>query len=77
MSYYNNFDANCYSEDFMAVTPEEQEEVFRMIAEENEALNEMPQDEQTAWEHKQDRLKNWLGGYSPITDGDTYEGIAI
>jgi hypothetical protein len=37
----------------------------------------MPQDEQTTWERKQDSLKNWLTGYSPIVDGETYEGISI
>lgn len=50
---------------------------MQMMAEENEALADMPRDEQVIWERKQDQLKNWLGNYSPIVDGDTYEGIAI
>jgi hypothetical protein len=77
MTYYDAFDCKSNVEDFNAVSETEYDEVMQMMAEENEALADMPQDEQTAWERKQDSLKNWLSGYSPITDGDTYEGIAI
>ena len=77
MTYYDSFDCKSNCEDFQTVSPEEQEEVFRMIAEENEALADMPQDEQTAWEQEQDKAKDWLNGYSPIVDGETYNGIAI
>jgi hypothetical protein len=34
-----------------------------MMAEENEALADMPTDEQALWERKLDQLKNWLKGY--------------
>ncbi len=47
------------------------------MTEENEALTDMPTGEQVLWERKQDQLKNWLGSYSPIVDGETYEGISI
>jgi hypothetical protein len=77
MTYYDSFDCKINCEDFNQVSEDEYNEVMQMMAEENEALADMPQDEQTAWESKQDRLKNWLGGYSPMVDGDTYEGIAI
>ena len=77
MTYYDSFDCKSNCEDFNQVSEDEYNEVMQMMAEENEALADMPQDEQTTWERKQDQLKNWLGGYSPMVDGDTYEGIAI
>jgi hypothetical protein len=77
MTYYDSFDCKINCEDFNQVSEDEYNEVMQMIAEENEALANMPQDEQTTWERKQDSLKNWPTDYSPITDGDTYEGISI
>jgi hypothetical protein len=61
----------------MTITPEEQEEVFRMIAEENEALENLPTSDQQAWEVEQDELKDWLGNYSNVDHGATYNGVAI
>jgi hypothetical protein len=77
MTYYDAFDCKANCEDFNQVSEDEYNEVMRMIAEENEALANMPQDEQVLWEREQDKAKNWLSGYSPIVDGKTYNGIAI
>jgi hypothetical protein len=77
MAYYDSFDCKSNCEDFNQVSEDEYNEVMQMIAEENEALANMPQDEQVIWEHKQDQLKAWLNGYSRITDGETYEDISI
>jgi hypothetical protein len=77
MTYYDSFDCKINCEDLNTVSEEEYNEVMQMMAEENEALADMPQDEQVLWEREQDQAKNWLTGYSPIVDGDTYEGISI
>jgi hypothetical protein len=50
---------------------------MQIMAEENEALNDYPADEQVLWEREQDKAKDWLTGYSPMVDGETYEGISI
>jgi hypothetical protein len=68
---------NSQCEDFNQVSEDEYNEVMQMMAEENEALADMPTDEQVLWEREQDKAKNWLKGYSPIPEGETYEGIAI
>ena len=77
MTYYDSFDCKINCEDFNQVSEDEYNEVMAMMAEENEALADMPQDEQVLWEREQDKAKDWLTGYSPITDGETYEGISI
>jgi hypothetical protein len=77
MTYYDAFDCKSNIEDFMTITPEEQEEVFRMIAEKNEALEKLPTSDQQAWEVEQDELKDWLGNYSNVDTGATYNGVAI
>jgi hypothetical protein len=77
MSYYDGFDCKANCEDFNAVSEEDYNDVMRMMAEENEALADMPQDEQTTFEAEQDNLKDWLGNYSNIDNGKTYNGIAI
>ena len=77
MTYYDSFDCKSNCEDFNHVSEDEYNEVMQMIAEENEALADMPQDEQVLWEREQDKAKDWLKGYSPMVDGETYEGISI
>ncbi len=77
MTYYDSFDCKANCEDLNQVSEDEYNEVMQMMAEENEALADMPTDEQVIWEREQDKAKDWLNGYSPITDGETYNGIAI
>jgi hypothetical protein len=77
MTYYESFDCKANCEDFNTVSESEYNEVMALMAEENEALADMPTNEQTAWERKQDCLKDWLGNYSNIDSGATYNGIAV
>jgi hypothetical protein len=77
MTYYDAFDCKSNCEDFNQVSEDEYNEVMAMMAEENKALADMPSDEQVAFEAEQDSLKDWLGNYSNIDNGKTYNGIAI
>ncbi len=77
MTYYDAFDCKANCEDFNQVSEEDYNEVMQMMAEENEALTLMPETEQVAFEAEQDSLKDWLGNYSNIDNGKTYNGIAI
>jgi hypothetical protein len=77
MSQYTTFDANIQCEEFNAVSESEYDEVMQMMAEESEGFALMPETEQAAFEAEQDSLKDWLGNYSNIDNGATYNGIAI
>jgi hypothetical protein len=85
MTYYSKFDSSIQCEEGMEVSPEEQAEFFQMMADEyqaqegfgnwSEETERQATLEQEAFEQSQE--KDWLNGYSPNVDGDSYEGIAI
>lgn len=90
MTFYDAFDCKANCEEFIEVTPEEQEEVFRLIAEENEAklgfshwLDSLEPTEraayleQQAFEQKEASRKDYSRGYSNKDEGAFYGGIAI
>ena len=87
MSYYTKFDSSIQCEEGMEVSPEEQAEIFQMMADEyqaQEGFGDWSEEterqtalEQQAFEQKQSSQKGWLNGYSPNVDGDSYAGIAI
>jgi hypothetical protein len=77
MTYYDSFDCKINCEDFNQVSEDEYNEVMAMMAEENEALANLPTDDQQAWEVEQESAKDWLGNYSNVDHGKTYNGIAI
>jgi hypothetical protein len=67
---YNTFDANCYSEERAQVSESEYDEVMAMMADDHEAL-EGYGDWSTEIE------KDYLGGYSNLISGPTYNGLDI
>jgi hypothetical protein len=77
MTYYDSFDCKANCEDFNHVSEAEYSEVMQMMAEENEALENLPLDDQQVWEREQDSLKDWTGNYTNNISGPTYNGIAI
>jgi hypothetical protein len=87
MTYYTKFDSSIQCEEGMEVSPEEQAEIFQMIADEHEAreglslwsdeTERLANLEQEAFEQEQSSHKDWLNGYSQNVDGDSYAGIAI
>jgi hypothetical protein len=87
MTYYSKFDIEIYSDEQIEVSPEEQAEVFKLMAEEyqaqegfaawSEETERKAIVEQEAFEQKQASQKDWLSGYSPDDDGETFEGVAI
>ena len=90
MTEYNVFDLSVQCEELIDVTPEEQEEVFALIAAENEAnlgysnwLESLEPTEkaalleQQAFEAREAQRKDWLNGYSNRQDGSFYGAIAI
>jgi hypothetical protein len=72
MTYYTKFDSSIQCEENAQVTPEEYDEVMQLMA-----------DEQTAqegfgwWSASVEDGKDWLGNYSNVDNGATYNGIAI
>ena len=80
MTYYNSFDSKIQCEERNEVSPEEYDEVMMLMAQESEAqdgFSNWSAEDQRLWEAEQERLKMWTARYSPIDDGDSYEGIAI
>jgi hypothetical protein len=87
VTYYDSFDCKVQTDEHMEVSPEEQAEIFQIMAEEyaagegyaawSEATERKATVEQAAFEQKQASQKAWLKGYSPDDDGETYEGIAV
>jgi hypothetical protein len=85
MTYYNSFDSKIQCEEHNEVSPEEYDEVMMLMAQESEAqegfsnwsddTERQAKLEQEAFEQSQE--KDYLKGYSPITDGDSYAGIAV
>ena len=77
MTYYDSFDCKINCEDFNQVSEEEYNEVMRMMAEENEALANLPETDQEQWEREQESQKDWLGSYTNVDHGNFYNGMAI
>ena len=90
MTYYDSFDCKINCEELIVVSPEEQEEVFALIAQENEAklshshwLDSLEPTEkaalleQQAFEAREAQRKDWLNGYSNKQTGEFYGSIAI
>ena len=90
MTYYDAFDCKINCEELIDVTPEEQEEIFALIAQENEArlgfshwLESLEPSEraayveQQAFEQQEANRKDWLGGYSNKDTGTFYGSIAV
>ena len=90
MTYYDAFDCKINCEELIEVTPEEQEEIFALVAQENEAkqgfsnwLDSLEESEraayleQQAFEQQEASRKDWYNGYSNRQQGETYNGIAI
>lgn len=80
MTYYTKFDTSIQCEERNEVSPEDQDEVFQMIADERTA----PQDFagynewlDTLEPAEREEIKDWQGGYSSSTDGPSYNGIDI
>jgi hypothetical protein len=87
MSYYDSFDCKINCEEFSSVSEDEYNEVMQLLADEHEAQEGLSlwSDEserqatleQEAFEQEQSSKKDWLNGYSPSVDGDSYAGVAI
>jgi hypothetical protein len=87
MTSYTNFDSEIYSEECLPVSEAEHDEVMKLLAEEHEAqegyavwsdeTERQAALEQKAFEQEQSGKKDWLKKYSPIADGNSYEGIAV
>jgi hypothetical protein len=87
MTYYTTFDSSIQCEEGMEISPEEYAEVMALMAQEHEAQagfgdwSEQTERqaivEQEAFEQEQASQKDWLNGYSPNDDGETFEGVAI
>jgi hypothetical protein len=83
MTYYNPFDSQIQCEEHIEVSPEEQAEVFQMMADEHtepqdfEGYAEWSDELQGDFERQQDQAKDWIGGYTNKDDGEFYNGIAI
>jgi hypothetical protein len=69
------FEANIHSEESIFVTPEEQEEVFKLMAEEAAAEGYAEWSAEVSGE--EEPVKDWLKGYTNRQSGPTHEGWAI
>jgi hypothetical protein len=76
MTFYNTFDTSIQCEESMEVSPEEYAEVMALMADEHE-----PQDFEgyAEWSEglEPEPEKDWLGDYSNVDNGATYNGIAV
>jgi hypothetical protein len=80
MTYYNSFDSKIQCEESIEVSPEEQAEVFQMMADEHsEPQDYAGYDEWSASldDDEREQIKDWQGSYSNNDDGPSYNGIAI
>jgi hypothetical protein len=69
MTYYPKFDTSVQCEEQMEVSPEEQAEVFQMMADEHS-------EGYAEWSESLEE-KDWLNGYSNSTDGASYNGLDV
>jgi hypothetical protein len=72
MTSYNPFDCKIQCEENAQVTPEEYDEVMQLMADEQTA-----QEGFGRWSASVEDGKDWLGSYSNVDNGATYNGIAI
>lgn len=80
MTFYNRFDTSIQCDEHNEVSPEEQAEVFQMMADEHkepqafegydEWLNSLENSEV-------EQIKDWQGNYSNSTSGASYNGIDV
>jgi hypothetical protein len=77
MSYYNPFDSQIQCEELIEVSPEEQAEVFQMIADEHTEPQDFEGYAEWSESLEQEPVKDWLNGYSNSTEGDTYNGMDV
>jgi hypothetical protein len=80
MTYYSKFDVSIQCEESMEVSPEEQAEIFQMMADEHVTTPDFAGYEEwlDTLENKEvEEIKDWLGGYQNIVEGDTYNGIDV
>jgi hypothetical protein len=80
MKYYDTFNSKIQCEEQSEVTPEEQAEVFQMMADEHDASQDFAGCDE--WLNSLENLeveeiKDWQGGYTNNDDGPSYNGIAI
>jgi hypothetical protein len=74
MTYYSKFDSSIQCEEGMEVSPEEQAEIFQMMAEERAAEQSFAEWSESI---EPEPEKDWLKGYSNSTEGDTYNGLDV
>ena len=72
MTYYTKFDTSIQCEEMMEVSPEEQAEVFQMMADEHDEDFEG----YAEWSESLEE-KDYLGGDSNSTDGASYNGLDV
>ena len=72
MTYYNSFDSKIQCEESIEVSPEEQAEVFQMMADEHDENFEG----YAEWSESLEE-KDWLNVYSNSTEGNTYNGLDV
>ena len=71
MTFYNKFDTSIQCEESNEVSPEEQAEIFQMMADEHS------EDFEGYAEWSESLEKDYLGGYSNSTDGPSYNGLDV
>jgi hypothetical protein len=74
MTYYNKFDTQVQCEEHNEVSPEEQAEVFQMMADEHDASQDF--EGYAEWSESLEE-KDYLAGYSNSTDGPSYNGLDV
>jgi hypothetical protein len=71
MTFYGKFHTSVQCEEQMEVSPEEQAEIFLMMADEHN------EDFEGYAEWLESLEKDYLGGYSNSTDGPSYNGLDV
>jgi hypothetical protein len=77
MTYYSKFDVSIQCEESMEVSPEEQAEIFQMMAEEHAAFEASGQWSESLEVAEPEEEKDWLNGYSNHKPGKTYNGLDV
>jgi hypothetical protein len=78
MTYYSKFDVSIQCEEQIEVSPEEYAEVMQLMADEHDAEQGFAEwSKSNEPEPEPQPEKDWLGNYSNVDNGATYNGIAI
>jgi hypothetical protein len=79
MTFYNNtFDVSIQCEESMEVSPEEYAEVMQLMADEHDAQQGFAKwSDSNEPGSEPEPEKDWLGNYSNVDNGATYNGIAV